>query len=162
MRSPKLGPTRIHLTGPLQVEVGQEQNSHCPIGDPCEQRSWDLQLVPSAAMSFQKLQEAWGRRASQAHGRSLLWRPSKAVPNNYFSDGLVSTSNHLSLCCIQMGATYLPCFLGYRIQKSQLFTTLKSKPNNLERMAACTEKHTNLEMQQTQGLIIISPDYEVR
>lgn len=28
---------------------------------------------PPAATSFQKLQEAWGRRASQAHGRSLLW-----------------------------------------------------------------------------------------
>lgn len=111
-----------------------------PIGDPCELRSWDLQLVPSAATSCQKLQEAWGRRASQAHGRSLLWRLSKAVLNNHFSDGLVSTSNHLSLCYIQMGATFLPC-LGYRIQKSQLFTTLKSKPNNLEDGGLHTETH---------------------
>lgn len=39
------------------------------------------------------------------------------------------------------GSHIFTLFLGYRIQKSQLFTTLKSKPNNLEDGGLHTETH---------------------
>lgn len=47
-----LFPDKTHTTAqphpnpPDRSSADGEQNTHCPIGDPCEPRSWELQLVP--------------------------------------------------------------------------------------------------------------------